>query len=113
MPPLGHSLFLRCIIRRLLLLGKAKIAKFLFLYVNLHGELSGVFVVIFMQIVGHHLVKALAELPKKEGATVEFLAREAEVRAGRAHVEAAVVAMGVPQALVQELIEGKLGSRKR
>ena len=84
----------------MLLFGKVRIQKFRLRHIDLHGELGGLFVVAFAEVVGDYLVKMLAKLPEKKGATVRFFAREAEVRAGCAHVEPAVVAAGIPQALV-------------
>jgi hypothetical protein len=112
-PPLGGPLLFGGLIGRLLLLGEVRVAKFLLRYIYVHRNLGRVIVVAFLQVVGYYLVKALAKLPEKEGAAVGFLAREAEVRGGRAHVEATLVAMGFAQALVQQLVERKLGGRKK
>ena len=113
LPPLGRPFFLGGFISSLLLLSKAKIGKFLFCYIDLHRKLSSVLIVVFTKVIGHYLVEALPKFPKKEGAAFGLFARKTEANTGRAHVEAAVMAVCVPQALVQELVEGKLSSRKR
>jgi hypothetical protein len=113
LPPLTSPLLFRRFIGGLLLLGEIRVAKFLFRYIDVHRELRGVFVVMFLQVVGHYLVEALTKFPEKERATVYFLTRKAQVYARRTHVEAAMVAAGIAQTLVQELVESELGSRKR
>jgi hypothetical protein len=112
LPPLGGPLFFRRFVGGLLLLGEVRVTKFRLRYIDVHRELGGVFIVVFLQVIGHYLVKVLAKFPEKERAAVYFFARKAEIYAGRAHIEAAVVAMGIAQALMQELIESELSSRK-